>query len=465
VVGTRLEQVVRYVRQLRGAEEGAEPLGVAPGLPGADLRKVRRLIDETIDRRGGEVAARRRARSIGATFSDLDSSGRRRFFELLAHHYGHDDEAVDLAMDAVRRATRTEQRRAAERDLREALEPRRERLLRRFAGLDGGLPFLIALREDLLGHVAADPGLALVEADLHLILEGWFDVALLRLEHLTWHSPAALLERLIEYEAVHAIESWDDLKGRLGPGHRCYAFVHPAMPDDPLVFVEVALTDGVATDLSDVLDHEAERLDPARADTAVFYSISSCHRGLAGVSLGDLLIKSVVERLSEELPNIAHYTTLSPLPGFRRWLVTALDHRSVELTEADRARLTSGGLAAVEQLSKLVTGPAPTADDELLRQARPTLLRLAAQYLLSERRATRALDPVAHFHLSNGASLDQVNWAANLTKAGWERGLGLMVNYRYRLRHIERNHDRYTASGEIAAADGVRKLLTSGADR
>lgn len=454
--------MVRYVRRWRLPGDGNEPLAVTPELSEPDIRRLRRLIEDCIDGRGGEAAARRKARTIGTAFSTLNAAGRRRFFELLTASYDDDSEAIDEAMEAVYRAHNPEDRRQAIDDLRKALEPRRERLLRRFAGLDGGLPFLIGLREDLLGHLAADPALAPVDRDLKRILEHWFDVALLRLERLTWNTPAALLERLIEYEAVHAIESWDDLKGRLGPGRRCYAFLHPAMPDDPLIFVEVALTEGVATSLPVLLDHSEQRVENPEADTAIFYSISNCHQGLAGVSLGDLLIKSVAEQLSRELPNINTFATLSPLPGLRRWLEHALDAGRVALTPPEIEALAPGDPhAALGALAAVVRGPAPAPDDPALDAARPALLRLGAEYLLHQRSDTRALDPVAHFHLTNGAVVDALNWQANPSAAGWERGLGMMVNYRYRLRQIERNHDRYLDEGEIAASDAVRRLVSN----
>jgi malonyl-CoA decarboxylase len=460
VVSARLERMVRYVRRWRMSNDGNDALAVAADLTDADIRRLRRLIDDCIDSRGGEVAARRKARTIGAAFSTLNTTGRRRFFELLAHSYDDDDEAVDAAMDTVYRANGSEARRRAEDDLRRALEPRRERLLRRFAGLDGGLPFLIGLREDLLGHLGSDPELAAVDRDLKRILEGWFDVALLRLERLTWSSPAALLERLIEYEAVHAIESWDDLKGRLGPGRRCYAFLHPAMPEDPLIFVEVALTDGIATSLPVLLDHRLERVENPAADTAVFYSISNCHLGLAGVSLGDFLIKSVAEQLSRELPNVKQFVTLSPLPGFRRWLEHSIETGAAELKPGEAQLMAPAQPSnAADVLAELVRGVAPTSDSPSLERAKPVLLRLAADYLLHQRSDTRALDPVAHFHLANGAAIEQLNWLANPSAAGWERGLGMMVNYRYQLRQIERNHDRYVEGGEIVSSEAIRRLL------
>ena len=455
--------MVRYVRRWRMTTDGNDALALAPGLPDADVKRLRRLIDECLDGRGGEATARGKARIIGATVATLDSTGRRRFFELLATEYGEDPQEVDGAIDAVIRAAAPAARRTAEGELRTALEPKWERLLRRFAGLDGGLPFLVSLREDLRSSLSAHPELAPVDADLKRILDSWFDVALLRLERLTWDSSATLLERLIDYEAVHAIESWDDLKGRLGPGRRCYAFLHPAMPDDPLIFVEVALTEGIASSLPAVLDHAAAAdLDADIVDTAIFYSISNCHDGLAGVRLGDFLIKSVAEQLSHELPNIKRFATLSPLPGFRRWLERSIDEG--ELTIGDReAEMLAPGKPAMAQsvLAGLVTGPVPDPADPLLAGAQPILLRLAADYVLNQRRGNRALDPVAHFHLSNGALVERLNWWANPSAAGWERGLGMMVNYGYRLKNIEKNHDAYVGNGEVTSTDAVRKLLAA----
>ncbi len=464
-----------------------DALPVAQDLPDADLRRLRRLIDDCVETRGGEVAARTTARTIGATFIQLDVIGRRRFFEVLAVDYGIDDVQVDRAIDAVIRANGPAARRSAEADLRRALQPKRERLLRRLAGVESGLPFLVTLREDLRSHLGQHPELAEVDADLKQILDGWFDAALLRLDRITWDSSATLLERLIEYEAVHAIESWDDLKGRLGPARRCYAFMHPSMPDDPLIFVEVALTDGIAADLATVLDHSsaADSNAPDEADSAIFYSISNCHDGLAGVRLGDFLIKSVVERLSDELPTVRNFATLSPLPGLRRWLQRGLEREEIVLTEREREQLSPDhGEHATAALAGLIDGSLPAADDELLERSRPILLRLAADYLVNQRRplgpsgrdradqrsaderrspdeqqGERALDPVAHFHLSNGAAIERLNWRANLTVAGWERSLGIMVNYRYQLRAIERNYDRYVNRGEATASDAVRKLL------
>ncbi len=454
----RLNRMIRQVRRWRSGDRQGDELNLSPDLPDADLRRLRRLIDECIDGRGGEVAARRRATAVGASFLDLNAVGRRRFFDLLANDYDHDDHAVDQAIAAVVRAVDLDERRQAENRLKTTLEPRRGRLLRRFVGIDGGLPFLIDLREELLPLRKDSAALASLDDDLRVILTSWFDVALLRLERLDWNSPAAVLEKLIEYEAVHAIESWDDLRGRLGSGRRCYAFFHPSMPGEPLIFVEVALTRGISRDLPPLLDHSLDRLDPSQADTAIFYSISNCHQGLAGVPLGDLLIKQVVQHLNAELPNLTTFSTLSPIPGFRTWLDKHLDDPDL-LTDVERGLLSPGAPAlASEAFASLIGQPLPQSS-ALVEPARTTLSRLAARYLTVERRDDRALDPVANFHLSNGSRIERINWWANPSRAGWQQSFALMVNYRYRPEWIEANHDAYESEGVIMTSPDVAKLL------
>ncbi len=454
--------MVTQVRRWRSTD-GTDPLSVAPSLPDGDLKRLRKTIDECISDRGGEVAARRRATAIGGTFLELDEEGRKNFFRLLADHYDHDDEEVDQAIDNVLRARNDDARREAERELAVALRPPRERLLRRFVGLDGGLQFLVDLREELLMHRKSDSAMAALDDDLRNLLAGWFDLALLDLQRMTWDTPAALLEKLIDYEAVHAIESWDDLRGRIGPRRRCYSYLHPMMPGEPLIFVEVALTNGIADSLTELLDHDAEPIDRNDVDTAIFYSISNCQVGLRGVSLGDLLIKRVVEVLTADLPELKTFATLSPIPGFRTWLLdnTNVENGAVQIDPDEAIYIAPNAPeSAPAQLVALASRTAPPPAEELDRW-KPILTRLAAQYLLDERRGNRALDSVAHFHLSNGARVEQLNWRANPGQSGWERGLGLMVNYRYVLKTIETNHDQYIAESVIDRSPEIEKIRTT----
>ncbi len=430
------------IRSWRGGD--GNELRLQPHLPDRDARRLRSLVDATIDGRGGEMAARRRATEIGACFLALDPDGRRRFFETLANDYDHDDDEIDQAIDRVRAATDPADRALAERELSNALRPKRDRLFRRFVGLEGGLSFLVDLREELLPIRDESPQLHALDNDLRIVLARFFDIGLLRLQRLSWESPAVVLEKLIEYEAVHEIDGWDDLRGRLDIGRRCYAFFHPAMADDPVIFVEVAFTNGLPDALEPLLDHSLDRTDPFAADTATFYSISNCHYGLAGVPLGDMLIKSVVDELKREFPNLEHLVTLSPIPGFREWFESNASHIRA--------------LVPVEL-------PSDPADAEDLR---PELIRLAAEFITSERRPSsnpnilteRAVDPVAHFHLSNGAQLDRINWWANPTTTGWARSFGMMVNYRYDPDKIEERHDAYAATGVAPLSEEVKKILS-----
>jgi malonyl-CoA decarboxylase len=294
------------------------------------------------------------------------------------------------------------------------------------------------------------------------LLAAWFDVGFLDLRRITWASPAQLLEKLIAYEAVHAIRSWEDLKNRLDSDRRCFAFFHPRMPDEPLIFVEVALVRSMADNIQALLDEAAERQDPGKADTAVFYSISNAQKGLAGISFGNFLIKRVVDELAHELPNLKTFATLSPIPGFRAWLEGRLAADEPELLtlpeeqdliSATRAANARAGLAALLQEPDWPQRPAYAA------VARGPLTRLCARYLLREQRGGRPLDPVARFHLTNGARIERLNWLADTSKKGLRESAGLMVNYLYRLTDIDENHEVFMGEGRIVASSGVAGLL------
>lgn len=347
-------------------------------------------------------------------------------------------------------------------DLRAALVPPRLTLLRKFNSLERGIKFVIDMRADLLDLTRESPEFRAIDGELRTLLHDWFDVGFLQLQRITWGAPASLLEKLIAYEAVHEIRSWDDLKHRLESDRRCYAFFHPSMPDEPLIFVEVALVDGIAANVLKLLDANGERVDPNEANTAIFYSISNAQKGLAGVGFGDFLIKRVVDDLSRELPNVNTFSTLSPIPGFRRWLDERLADGADLLTHEEE-----------DALDELVT---PDGDQPLLIAAlavpdwpknaaldgvlKPILLRLAAGYLLYQRRdGGRALDPVAHFHLSNGARVERLNWHGDLSAKGLKQSAGLMVNYLYALDRIEANHEAYISGGDIPASSAVRNLV------
>jgi malonyl-CoA decarboxylase len=414
--------------------------------PERDERRLRELVADALGRHA-TTTKRADAATIAETYVAADDDWRRRFFRLLVDEFWTSPAAVSDALDACSAAPPAERRRA-ERALRDALTPPAIGLLSSFSGLEGGVKLLVDLRADLLRLGADDPDLAELDEELRRHLATLFDIGLLELRRITWDSPASLLEKLIEYEAVHAIDSWGDLKNRLDSDRRCYAFFHPAMPDEPLVFVEIALTAGIATDLDTLLDESAPDLAADRADTAVFYSISNCQPGLAGVNLGNALVKQVVERLREELDHVRQFVTLSPIPGFRHWLESELRHGT--LRQGERDLLPAQPERVLARLAD--------ADWDVDEAIRPALLSLCARYVTSQKEG-RVLDPVANFHLANGASVERLNWLADPSPTGRERSVGIMANYRYDPERIMERAEAYVARGEVAMSDAVRQLL------
>lgn len=435
-----LETLTRVLRDVAGSARVRLTGQLRPDLPDDDLLRLKKQIDDCLHHPGGEVSQRAQAAALGRAFLALSEEGRRRFYTMLLGEYGTDRDEVDRAIAQVQAAGDPEARFKAERALAASLRPPRLSLLTHFNALPEGVKFLVDLRADLQAHVKAERTLKPLDDDLRDLLASWFDIGFLDLERITWSAPATLLERLIAYEAVHEIRSWADLKNRLDSDRRCFAFFHPRMPEEPLIFVEVALTQGIAASVQALLDEQAPALDTARADTAIFYSISNCQRGLAGVSFGDFLIKRVVDRLSHELPQLKLYSTLSPIPGFRAWFdkTQAAEHPALA------AALAEADWHLDPARSAVLAAP---------------LTRLCARYLAEEKSNGRALDRVAHFHLSNGARIEQVNWLGDTSPAGLKQSYGLMVNYRYKLDEIEGNHEAYVTDGTVAASSAVRKLL------
>ena len=415
--------------------------------------------------RGGEVSARNRAAKLAQAYLTLDDAGRRAFLATLAEFDSDPDSVADAATQ-VREAKDPAERAAAKVRLRRALEPPRAKLLAQFTAIPDGMKFLVDLRASLVDLMQDDRMLAALESDLRTLLASWFDVGFLDLRRIDWNSPAALLEKLAGYEAVHGIRSWRDMKNRLDSDRRCHAFFHPRMPNEPLIFVEVALVKGLADSVQQLLDPRAPLLDVKTADTAIFYSISNCQRGLAGISFGNFLIKRVVEVLSAEVRNLKAFATLSPVPGFRRWLDVRLAEPSGALmSEEEAAALRTAappkGPAAEtgeQALAAILAARGWWRDPTMRRAAEPVLLRLCARYLLHEGKGRRALDPVAHFHLSNGARLERVMVAADTSEKGVKESATIMVNYLYDPAKIEDYHEGYAGDGHRNAATAVRRL-------
>jgi malonyl-CoA decarboxylase len=433
-----------------------------PDLPDDDLAKVRAEMEACIDGVGDEATVRARAAALGQIYMGLDDVGRRRFLSELATEFGVDREDVDQAIDTVQAADDDTARHGAEARLRSALEPRWRALLGRFTTLPEGVKFLVDLRAEMLPMAREDIAIKALSDDLRTMLSAWFDIGLLDLRQIDWNSPAALLEKLIAYESVHAIKSWDDLKNRLESDRRCFGFFHPNMPDEPLIFVEVALVNGMAPSVDGLLDEEAPEIDAKSADSAIFYSISNAQRGLGGISFGNFLIKRVVEVLSHDFPNLKTFATLSPIPGFSRWLGDQMkDEQGVLLSSADRKVLAGFGEGANDAalLSDLLGQENWRENEELATALKEPVSRLAARYLLiAKGRGGRAADPVAHFHLTNGARAERLNWLGDLSDRGRAQSHGVMINYQYRLGDIEANSTAYLSERKIAQSPALRSL-------
>jgi malonyl-CoA decarboxylase len=472
---------------------------MAERVVGGESETVADQMRACLEGRGGEVSARNRAAKLAQAYLALDPAGRAEFLQALAG-FDADEAAIRRAIERLGRAAEPGEGAVSRAALRRALEPARVRLLTQFTTIPDGVKFLVDLRVELMKVMGDDPQLRALEADLKGLLAGWFDVGFLELRRMDWNSPASLLEKLVFGESVHRVRGWRDLKNRLDADRRCYAFLHPRMPDEPLIFVEVALVEGLADSVQRLLDDKAPALDPRKADTAIFYSINNCLRGLDGISFGNFLIKRVVALLGEELPNIKTFATLSPIPGFVRWLngrLAASDLPS-PVTEEEAALLraasppapalpppeaagtqaepagdasepdrggTGTALALPETpsqtLARIVARRGWHRREPLAKALEPVLLRLCAGYLLNEHVAgnpKRARDPVAHFHLSNGARVERVNWLGDISDKGMRESLGLMVNYLYDPARIEDYHEEYVGEGKRPAATTVRRL-------
>ena len=425
-----------------------------------DIERIRQQLHECAESRGGEVSTRQRAARLAETYLRLNDEGRHTFLRMIALEFGPDPARVAKAHRAYQAAVGSDRQWDAEADLRAAMRSQRLRILTQFNAIPQGVKFLVDLRADLLRHLANDPLLKPLDRELETRLTAWFDVGFLELQRITWQSPAALLEKLVEYEAVHEIRSWQDLKNRLDSDRRCYAFFHPRMPLEPLIFVQVALVDELADDVQKLLDINAPLADAGRANTAIFYSITSTQEGLRGVSFGNFLLKRVVDDLQRDFPRLKAFSTLSPIPGLVRWAARNPAECAQILAAADWKKLATAGLDGPDspRMRALLEGAGDWVQDKSLARAlREPLMRLAAHYLLNAKRDDKPADGVARFHLGNGARVERLNWLADTSTKGLAQSWGMMVNYLYDPDRIESNVEAFAAEGRIDAAAAVRR--------
>ena len=394
----------------------------------------------------GEASGVALAREIIGRYSALTIGPRIAFFEALAQRFGTDAERVERAIDAWRAAPTD----ATAADLHAASEPRRQELFRRLNLAPGGTGALVRMREQLIDSLDHREDLRAVDDDFVHLFSSWFNRGFLVLRRIDWSTPAIVLEKIIRYEAVHEIHDWEDLRRRIDPpDRRCYAFFHPALVDEPLIFVEVALTRDIPSAIAPILAKQREVAEIDKTRTATFYSISNCQRGLAGVSFGNFLIKQVVEEVSRERPKLATFVTLSPVTNFALWLKR-------ERAEENSAALTEGDKAALA----LIDQPGWWRNEETAAQVKDSVMRAAAWYYLRARNGRGLpVDAVARFHLGNGARLERINWLADTSERAMAQADGLMVNYLYDLDEIEKNHEAYAEGRTVVAAGSVQRLL------
>jgi malonyl-CoA decarboxylase len=445
----------RTMRERLGALLGRRHEALSPWVLRRTLSELQAVNDPAIsDVEGGRVAA-----GVAGWYAQASAEERRDCWLLMSEQFAPDVSALDEARRDYEAALGTPREAEAEVRLRRAFISPRTRLLQRFAAFPDGMRFLLDLRAELLPHLKSDKRLVALDAELEALFSTWFDVAFLDLKRISWKSPAALVEKLIKYEAVHDITSWADAKNRLDDDRRCYGFFHPRLPGEPLIFVEVALLQAMAASMPPLLDETADAADLGKASTAIFYSISNTQVGLKGVGFGDSLIKRVVETLRAEFPQLKEFATLSPIPGLRGWLGKQVDAlwaaTPARARQAIEKQLAAPGLTSEALMTAL---DKPKALDEKTPLAR--WLQAAAARFLGQELAPggRPLDAVARFHLGNGARVERLNWLGDPSAKGIKQSYGLMVNYLYDLKRLDK-HRALLARGKVPVSGTVQSLL------
>src|SRR5437870_2513139 len=393
----------------------------------------------------GEASAISLAHQILTAYQGLAKRNRLQFFERLLTEFMPDTERLNQAIAAYQQEPNANTVKALE----AAAESPRQDLFRLFNMGPDGTASIVSMRQDLRGILADHPHLKAVDGDVLHLLQSWFNRGFLQLERISWKTPAFILEKLITYESVHEVRGWDDLHRRLADDRRCFAFFHPALPDEPLIFVEVALTRGLASSIQDVLSAPIPSTDLLfKPDAAIFYSINNCQPGLAGVSFGSFLIKQVTDSLAEEIPSLKYYATLSPVPGFRAWLneELAAPQSTIKFSASERSCLSH------------LNDHSWVESDSKVQQLKPLLMYLCAYYLLNARRGDEPRDAVARFHLRNGARLERINWLGDRSEKGLRESAGLLVNYLYDRKAVARNHEVYVNDNEIVHSSAIEQL-------
>ena len=407
----------------------------------SDAKRAVALCHALLSERG-EVSGSRLAGEVLGAYQQFSDASQTAFFDLLAEEFTADPGAIQRAAEVYR----LDPSPVNLLRLQAAVESPRQELFRRLNVASNGTTTLVQMRGRLLRDRDAHPDWLGIDTDLAHLFKSWFNRGFLELRRIDWRTSALVLEKLIQYEAVHEIQGWPDLRRRLQADRRCYAFFHHALPDEPIMFIEVALSRGLSAEVQALLDPTSAVLNSRTADAAIFYSITNCQEGLRGVSFGNLLIKQVVEEIGRELPRIRTYATLSPIPGFRRWL-----SETAALPDTPRR-------ADLQRLLAKIDANDWWKDGAAAADVSAELLPLCAHYLLRANKGRSPLDSVARFHLGNGARLEQLNWLGDRSDTGMRRSAGVTANYVYRLADVPKNHEAYKREFKIAASAKLERL-------
>lgn len=462
-----------FDRFLTSVADRGRALVRLPAEGGPALERALELVCSLASERG-EASGAALAQALMEAYRALGAEDRLAFYAFLVEGFAPDPVALKAAAEAYCGDPGP----TTAMELATAAEPPRRELLRRMNLAPKAMATLVGLRADVLNRLAARPELGPLDSDLKYLFTYWFNRGFLDLRRINWHTPAAILEKLIAYEAVHEITGWEDLRRRLAPDRRCFAFFHPALDDEPLIFVEVALVSGISDAIAPLLDRENMPEKPTAPDTAIFYSISNCQFGLRGISFGNFLIKQVVEELKAEMPSLQRFSTLSPIPGFRSWLrrriaadaegifrpedVAQFQETRKDAQKKEGPKKEGDGEPALAETAaemlKLLEEPGPDGWAGL----KAPLMRLCATFLTTPGQGNRPDDPVARFHLGNGARLERINWLADTSSRALRESYGMMVNYLYDPDSIEANHEAFIRQGQVVRSKPVSELLRDG---
>lgn len=437
---------------------------IGKDIPVEDRDLLKNQINACIKKEGGDISRQAKVVNLAVIYLNSSEEGKKQFLDIISCEFGVDTKKLQEKISNLSKFNDdTPEKINAEVEFSKALIPPRIKFLRQLAELPNGFIFLKDMRKDLLKFKKEMPSLKKLDNDLKSILKQYFNVNILKLKEITWDSPASMLERLAKYEAVHEIKSWKHLKHRLKTYHKMFGFFHPLMPNDPLIFVEVALVKGLANNIQKLIKLEYDNENSNNPDTAIFYSISSTQKGLRGISFGNLLIKRVVKKFKTEYPNIKYFSSLSPIPLFSSWLNKYLEEDNPNFCSPQEAKLLQK-ISKIQNTNKAILSLLQTDDwhtNKTIEESLKTpLMKLCVHYLSKVKRSNKmnAFDPVANFHLSNGAVIRQLNWLGDISPKGIKQSCGLMVNYKYKLSKIVDFHEAYLSSGTIHIAENILKV-------